>query len=242
MNDTETKLVYATAADVAAKALDVTLEQLDAAITERGEAAWALAGGSSPLGAYRLLADRDTGIDWSAVTGVIGDERHVPLDDPNSNWGQISAVLLGAGPTGVMRQVRPNPAGSVEQFAADYAEQLGALVPASGIAPRLDVVWLGVGEDGHTLSLFPGHPDAVETGELVRAVHDSPKPPPERFTLALTALTDVGTAIIFATGAAKREALARAAADDLPIARVAAHIASHGGSVIWLFDEAAHSG
>ena len=226
--------------EVAEAAVNLTIDTLRQAIASRGSATWVLAGGTSPTSAYRNLVARDNEtVEWSKVSAAIGDERHVPLSHSDSNWGQISPLLFGGGVTGGIRQIVPNTSGSVDEVAADYSRQLEALAIDGEDVPRIDLIWLGVGEDGHTLSLFPGHPDFEETGELVRSVRNSPKPPPERITLTLRALSNVGVAIIFATGAGKRDALARAEADGLPIARVAAHVESLGGSVEWLYDRAA---
>ena len=233
------KYVYADANAVADTAIEVTLQTLRSAIADHGSAVWVLAGGTSPMSAYRKLSSSNDAFDWPKVTAVIGDERHVPLDDSNSNWGQISAVLFSGAQTARIVGIAPDASVSVLDSAQDYSRKLESLGGAVKGIPRLDVVWLGVGEDGHTLSLFPGHPDFVDNGRAVRAVHNSPKPPPNRITLTLRALSNVGQAIVFATGAGKRDALARATQDRLPIALAAEHIEASGGRVTWLFDAAA---
>ncbi|MDQ1129979.1 6-phosphogluconolactonase [Microbacterium sp. SORGH_AS_0888] len=230
----------ATAADVAAEAARDAIDTLAAAIERHGSAVWVLAGGSSPMAAYRIISsEHSDAVDWSRVHVLIGDERAVPLDDPDSNWGTIAPVLLTAGLDAVIR-LRPEVERPAEEAARRYADVLSALPATASGAPRLDLVWLGVGEDGHTLSLFPGHPDFRPTDELVAVVHDSPKPPPTRITLTLAAMAGAQRAVVFATGAAKREALAEALAEgQLPIAVVAGRVVDAGGEVVWLFDEAA---
>lgn len=214
---------------------------LSIAIEERGQATWVLAGGSSPMAAYRLLvSDYAEAIDWSKVTVLIGDERSVPVDDPESNWSQIDAVLFGAGPTASMIQLRPEVELPAEKAAERYEATLRDLPTDIEGVPLFDLVWLGVGEDGHTLSLFPGHPDFLPTEHLVIPVHNSPKPPATRITLTLRSLEATSRAIIFAVGAGKKAALAKALEDGrLPIAQAASRIEQYGGYVTWLFDQAA---
>jgi 6-phosphogluconolactonase len=107
--------------------------------------------------------------------------------------------------------------------------------------PKLDLVWLGMGEDGHTLSLFPGQEFLDESSELVLPIHNSPKPPPDRISLSLKALKNVTQCFILAQGAGKAEVVARALKQDLslPIARAIKTIESGGGKVNWIIDKAA---
>lgn len=227
--------------DAANAAVLDAIASLSIAIEERGQATWVLAGGSSPMAAYRLLvSDYAEAIDWSKVTVVIGDERSVLVDDPDSNWGQIGSVLFSDGPTASMIQLRPEVELSAEDAARRYEEVLRHLPADAAGVPLFDLVWLGVGEDGHTLSLFPGHPDFMPTEHLVIPIHNSPKPPATRITLTLHALEATSRAIIFAVGAGKKAALAEALEDGrLPIAQAATRIEQYGGYVTWLFDQAA---
>lgn len=233
--------MFSAPTDVANAAVLDAIATLSIAISERGQATWVLAGGSSPMAAYRqLVAEYATALDWSKVIAVIGDERLVPTSDADSNWGQISALLFSVGPTASMTQLRPEIELPAEEAARRYEAALQRLPADEEGAPYLDLVWLGVGEDGHTLSLFPGHPDFTPTEQLVIPVHNSPKPPSTRITLTLRALEATSRAIIFAVGSGKKAALARAMAEgQLPIARAASHIEQYGGYVTWLFDEAA---
>jgi len=202
-------------ADLAA---DVVAEDLRAAVEARGTARIALAGGSTPRPVYQALATRD--LPWAKVEVFFGDERAVPPDDPESNFAMAHASLLSH-----------VPAGRVERIEGEREDAVARYVEALGSAP-LDLVLLGMGDDGHTASLFPessGDPDA----RVVRT--ESPKPPPQRISLGLRALNEARRALFLVTGAAKsrrvQEVLETGSA--LPAAKIL------GAS--WLLDEAAAS-
>lgn len=171
-----------------------------------------LAGGTTPLAAYRLLAGADAG--WPRWEVWFGDERCLPPDDPGRNSLAARLALLERVPI-APRHIHPIPAElGPEAAAAAYAPLVAAAFP-------FDLVLLGMGEDGHTASLFPGRPPTGEA--LVIPVRDAPKPPPERVSLTPAALGRCRRMLVLVTGAGKREALAawRAGA-DLPVARAAA--------------------
>ena len=219
------------------------MADLEAAVEAHGTATWVLTGGSTPAAAYRRLAAHDlrAGVEWDRVRVAMGDERCVPPDHPDSNWGQAAAALLDHVPVPAHHLLRPQGELGAEPAADAYQATLAALPAAPGGAPRLEVVWLGVGEDGHCLSLFPGRPE-VEVGDrLVVPVHDSPKPPPDRVSLTLAALAGTERLLVLAAGAGKAGAVARARAGDdrLPVTRAVAAVRSAGGSVTWLLDRAA---
>jgi 6-phosphogluconolactonase len=148
------------------------------------------------------------------------DERAVPADDPASNYGLARRLWLD--PAGIggdrVHPMTPGDGALDAAVRASERELLGAL----GAPPALDVALLGVGEDGHVASLFPGHPALLETG-WVSAVSDAPKPPPRRITLTLAALLLARRVAIGAFGQAKARVVAEALCDDrspLPLARV----------------------
>jgi 6-phosphogluconolactonase len=190
----------------AIRAADVLARLMAEAQAQRGVAHVALAGGTTPRRAYELLAERVA--DWSAVALWFGDERCVPADDPESNYRMVTESLLSRvelDPARVHRiagELGPDPA------AEAYARELRATIPATeeGI-PSLDVALLGLGEDGHTASLFPGSP-ALDAEDLCAGVHDAPKPPPERVTLTLRTLGGARRCLLLATGASKAHAVA----------------------------------
>jgi len=229
--------------ELAEAAARAAMADLEAAVEAHGTATWVLTGGSTPAAAYRRLAAHDlrTGVEWDRVRVAMGDERCVPPDHPDSNWGQAAAALLDHVPVPGHHLLRPQGELGAEAAAGAYQAVLAALPAAPGGAPRLEVVWLGVGEDGHCLSLFPGRPE-VEVGDrLVVPVHDSPKPPPDRVSLTLAALAGTERLLVLAAGPAKAGAVARAQAGDdrLPVTRAVAAVRKGGGSVTWLLDRAA---
>jgi 6-phosphogluconolactonase len=171
----------------------------------------------------------------------MGDERCVPVGHPDSNWGQAAAALLDHVPVPASPLLRPQGELGPEAAADAYQAALGELPPAPGGTPRLEVVWLGVGEDGHCLSLFPGRPEGEVADRLVIPVHHSPKPPPERVSLTLAALAGTERLLVLAAGPAKADPVARARAGDdrLPLTRAVETVRAAGGSVIWLLDRAA---
>ena len=227
-------------AEAAARA---AVADLEAAVEAHGTASWVLTGGGTPVAAYRRLAASDlrAGVEWERIRVAMGDERCVPVTDPDSNWGQAAAALLDHVPVPASHLLRPQGELGAEAAADAYQAALAELPPAPGGTPRLEVVWLGVGEDGHCLSLFPGHPELEVTDRLVVGVHDSPKPPPDRVSLTLAALAGTERLLVLAAGEAKAEPVARARAGDdrLPLTRAVAAVRAAGGSVTWLLDRAA---
>ena len=198
---------------VAREAARCILKAADRAITARGKFSIVLAGGGTPESTYRLLVDADT--DWSKWRIYFGDERCLPVDDAERNSVMAASAWLDhvAIPTD---QIHPMQA---QQGAEVGASAYRLLV--AGALP-FDMVLLGMGEDGHTASLFPGqiHSDS----ELVHAVHDAPKPPPDRISLSRNALSNCSELLILVTGAGKQQAVTRwKQGKDLPIATIGAH-------------------
>jgi 6-phosphogluconolactonase len=235
--------VVADAAALAEAAARHAVADLETAAQAHGSATWVLTGGTTPAAAYRRLAAHDLrgGIEWDRIRVAMGDERAVPTGHPDSNWGQAAAALLDHVPVPDHHLLRPRGELPPERAADAYQAALRTLPPAPGGGPRLEVLWLGVGEDGHCLSLFPGRPELEVTDRLVVAVHHAPKPPPDRLSLTLAALAGVEHLLVLATGDGKAAAVAggRRGDPDLPVARAAAAVRRAGGTVTWLLDRAA---
>lgn len=187
------------------------------ALDRRGVAHLALSGGTTPRTAYQSLAGLLD--DWSAVELWYGDERCVAPDDPESTHRLVAESLLAHIAGRAPREHRVRGELGPEAAAREYAEELRAAVaPAEpGGLPVLDVSLLGIGEDGHTASLFPGHPEVEDSsGAFCLPVRDSPKPPPERVTLSLPVLQAARCSLLLVAGAAKAAALAAALAGPDP--------------------------
>lgn len=221
--------------ELAEAVAEQTIALLEHAIEKYGNATWVLAGGTAPMLAYQVIAKEYLDeIDWSKVIILIGDERIGPLDGPDNNWHQIEQILLHVIPA---NKLRPDSDNEPIVAARQYEIKIEQLPKTSSGLPRLDVVWLGIGQDGHTLSLFPNHASLLPTNKLVIPVADSPKPPSDRITLTFHALTGTGTALIITSGNDKRQAVTDArAGGHTPIALASRIITTHGGHVRWLID------
>lgn len=180
------------------------------AISEHGKFKLVLAGGGTPEKVYRLLADSDA--DWANWHIYYGDERCLPADHQDRNSLMASRVFLDkvAIPA---NQIFTIPAELGPEVAADRYKL------AVSKAGMFDMVLLGMGEDGHTASLFPGHQHQQD--ELVHAVYNSPKPPPERVSISAKALSNTRELIFLITGANKQEAVSQwRSGSDLPVATI----------------------
>ena len=183
----------------------------------------ALSGGGTARLAYAALAAGS--LEWPRVSVLFGDERWVPVTDPESNEGMARATLLDRVAPGVVHSLRD--AGTTIDAAADaYDALLHTLGP-------VDLVHLGLGPDGHTASLFPGAAALAERERWVVPTGDDLHPHP-RLTFTYPALARARLVVFTVAGAGKRDALARVrAGDDVPAAHVEAD------RVVWLVDMAA---
>ena len=187
-----------------------------AAIAARGRFALAIPGGSVVQLLARGLAAPVAAANWHVFWT---DERCVPLSDPQSNFRRAETELLP-----LLAGARVHP---IRGSAADYENEIAPFLP-------LDLVLLGVGEDGHVASLFPGNPATRETARLVADVHGAPKPPPDRVTLTFPVLNAARETLVVAAGAGKAGIVGRvfSAPGGLPAQRLS-------GSPRWLLDRAA---
>lgn len=197
----------------------------------------ALSGGSSPKPLYRLLGAEPyrSQIAWDRVEFYWGDERFVPHDHPDSNFGMAKDLMLSHI---AALNVFPMPTDTDPQDCADRYEALlksrygqKTLDPGK---PFFDVNLLGIGEDGHTASLIPGQPVLEECARWVAPVMHGRSE--VRLTLTYPAIESSRIVMFLATGTAKADVIARARSGDmtLPAARVAPH-----GELIWFLDRAA---
>ncbi|THV30667.1 6-phosphogluconolactonase [Glycomyces paridis] len=224
-------------ADVLADAVAARLiNRLADAQAQRGSASVVLTGGRIAAKVYaNVLASGIRGVvDWSRVDFWWGDERFLPSGDPERNETQAREAFLDHLPVDPER-VHPMAASDVvdtpEEAASLYSAELETAAGGTGV-PAFDLVLLGIGEDGHVASLFPGNAALDAAGSAV-GVHHSPKPPPERVSLTLEALNTAAAAWIIASGPGKAEAVDEALSKrELPAGLVEAQ-----GHTRWLIDK-----
>lgn len=241
-NPMSKQIIEKDALAVAEMAATKTVNFLQQTIESNGEAIWVLAGGSSPMLAYQLIAAKySQSIDWTKVKLVLGDERCVPTDHNDSNWFQINKVFISKLPFQPSNIFRPPAELGPHEGAKQYQLTIENLQHTEDEIPIFDLVWLGIGEDGHTLSLFPGHSNLEIKDKLVIPVYDSPKPPPERISFTLRALGSTKHCMIMVCGSAKSHVVhqIRSGNAKLPIMRAGAEIEAGGGTVEWIIDQAA---
>ena len=202
--------------------------ELTSAIAERGSCAVCLAGGRTPEPVYRALAV-ESGIAWERVDVFFTDERAVLPEHPDSNYRMVRLALLSR-VTIPPARVHRMEAERVDRDAAarDYAQALPA---------RLDVIVLGIGQDGHTASLFPGSP-AMDERRLVVPVVGA-KPPAERLTITPPVIGRARRVAMIATGGDKAAMVARAVEGPDDPKAIPAQLARRGS---WFLDEAAAAG
>jgi 6-phosphogluconolactonase len=197
-----------------------------ATIAQEGRVSVALAGGTTPRAAYEALA-KIPGIDWDRVDVYFGDERAVPPNDPDSNYQMAQAALFSRVPL--------LPA-NIHRIHGEQPDQDAAARAYEAILPeRISIVILGIGDDGHTASLFPGSPALNERSRRVLPVV-GPKPPPRRLSVTPPVIESAGLCIVLATGAGKADAVARALRGPLDIMSTPSGLARGG---LWLLDHAA---
>ena len=225
------------AAQLARRCAERVAALIDLALDQRDRAQIALSGGSTPAAAYRLL-NREH-LPWNRVDVVLGDERWVPASDPASNARMLAETLLAADGPGAGARFHPvptqldTPEASVEAF-EQYVRQL-----CPGDPPVFDVMLLGLGDDGHTASLFPGTP---ATTVRDRAVTIGAGKGLERITLTAPVLSAAHQVIVLVSGEGKRQALQRLLDPTEPPERTPAKLVQPRSPVLVLADAAAAEG
>lgn len=197
----------------------------------------AISGGSLP----KLIAPALTSeplrsqIDWESWHVFFADERCVPLDHPDSNARLVRAVLFDHVSLPPAQLYTLNDSLAPADAARDYEQKLQRLFGSE--RPRFDLILLGMGEDGHTASLFPDHPLLKESQHPVAAIFNSPKPPPERITLTLPVLCNARHVAFVAAGAGKSAVLPQVLAPNSPLP--AGLVQPVSGTLDWFVDEVA---
>jgi len=222
-------MVVADLRALARRAAERIVESVRRAVAARGASAVALAGGETPRPVYETLAASALAgaVPWGAVDWYFADERAVPADDPESNHRMVRETLLASRPEALARLHRmPADADDAEAAAAEYAR----LLP-----DPLDLVVLGMGEDGHTASLFPGSPALdVRAARVVPVM--GPSVPFRRMTITPPVIDSAREVLVLVAGAGKAETLARVLGGPLDVRALPAQLALRG---TWIVDAAA---
>lgn len=232
--------VYPDAPALARGAAELFLRTGRAALDDRGAFTVALAGGSTPRAMYEILAADPRGIDWPGVEIFFGDERCIPPEHPDSNSGAARRALLSRVPLDPAH-IHPMRGALGPRAAADDYEQLLRRRFAGPDPTTFDLVLLGMGVDGHTLSLFPGHNFAADQRRwCVPAVAPPASPVRDRVTLTLDAVARARAACFLIAGPDKAAALRRVrAAPPAGDPRTPASLVRCRSPVTWLTDRAA---
>jgi 6-phosphogluconolactonase len=216
---------------------------LTQAIRLQGYANFLLSGGSTPVGVYQALAsDQFRGlVDWKEVHFFWGDERCVPPDNESSNYKKAFEVLLSNIPADSQKTHRIKGELDPKDAAEDYRHLLANLAPAGMSWPIFDVALMGLGEDGHTASLFPGsiNPDE-NTSPVIPVTANYQNRPAHRVTLTPLAFNTSRNVIFLAAGESKAVALQKALSDDEDLENIPIHrIRPAAGIIIWHIDSSA---
>jgi len=231
-----TVLTYDTPDELASATADRLAAALASAQAAKGTASVVLTGGRT--GNAVLAALRSATLDWSSLDVYWGDERFLPAGDPERNETQARAALLDHVPVSPARVHPMAPSDGELGDDPDAAAEAYAVLLAD--VATFDVCLLGVGEEGHTASIFPHSPAVEESARAVVAVRDCPKPPPTRVSLTLPTIRRATEVWLMTTGAAKAEpvaaALAGAGEVDIPAAG-----ARGKRDTLWILDKSAAS-
>lgn len=237
MNEQAVSILHDFAADAAA----IFVADLAAAVRQRGVASIVLSGGGTPLSVYRRMAASKDIAFWRNTHVFWGDERLVPPDDSGSNYRAAREMLLSEVPilADNIHRIKGELPG--EEAAVDYMEQLRAWAAAHdpgapNLWPRFDVVLLGLGEDGHTASLFPGSP-MVAGAPVIAVSADYQGRPAGRVTLTPPVFNDARHIYFLVSGTGKADAVYNTLNQDDPVRLPAQRICAREDGVLkWLLD------
>lgn len=220
----------------------VLLELCLGEIARKGYFTVVLSGGSTPLGLYSLLASAEfrERVAWKDIHFFWGDERCAPPDDELSNYGAAMREMFSKVdvPEGNIHRMRGEAPPS--EAALEYEREIKDFFRERGAAaPSFDMVFLGLGEDGHTLSLFPGSGALTERERLVvesLAGDDGPV----RLTMTLPLVNTAGVCAFLVSGKGKSRIL-RAVMEDESVRYPAGMVAPRSGNLVWFVDKGAAS-
>jgi len=262
------QVIIAKPGQIASSAVEMLVSAIEQAITLRGSAYVALSGGTVPNQMWRIL--RQSRLDYTKIHWFWADERMVDYELEQSNfgvaWREWLRTIEGSDQEMLNRQagstmnvypmlgwqLRPSPSGSplrkgknnqnyLESCIRDYTKQLEILPRNLDGMPCFDLILLGMGEDGHTASLFPMNmEDDLKNQAWVIGLDNSPKPPKERLSLNYPVLTAAGELLFVVAGESKARAV-REIVSQRSIDYPAGVVSAGASEVCWLLDEAAAS-
>lgn len=218
------------------RALELVLAQMHSSISERGQCTIALSGGSTPKPLYEAIASQN--LPWEKIHVFWGDERYVPPDHPDSNQGMarcawLDKVNIPAANIHPMPTLAGDPAADASKHEAELRE---FFTSAPGEFPRLDIILLGMGDDGHTASLFP-HTEALLVSDRLITVGNKDGQPRLTFTAPL--INAARCVIFVVAGANKRPALAQVFAPQGDEMTYPSRLIQPAGELWWLLDDSA---
>ncbi len=214
------------------------------AIQTHGRFLLALSGGSTPKSLYQTLASPEWRgrFDWPNILFLFGDERCIPPDHPESNFKMAQATLfqplnIQADHIFRMKGEHENPIAAAEEYEAELRTMTHCAAPH---LPTIDLVLLGLGEDGHTASLFPGTAAVQERNKVV-TVGQAPTGVRSRITLTLGVLNHAAVILFLVTGQGKASMVRRIVKPESEADRAlpAARIAPESGRLVWMLDQSA---
>jgi 6-phosphogluconolactonase len=230
---------------VASAAADEFVARAKRAIAHHGRFTVALSGGSTPKTMHTILAERSAKnpklVDWARVQILFGDERHVPPDHPDSNYRMARETLLSKVPIpadNIHRMRCENP--DAAKAAEEYDRELVAVFQLKGEdqLPRFDLIFLGMGPDGHTASLFPGTTAVHELKKRVVA-NWVPKFDTWRVTLTRPVINQAECVLLMVCGPDKAQALSEVMGQGNPDIYPVKYVQPTHGELIWLVDRTA---
>jgi len=230
--------IFKSLEELSVHAAEIFVEQAEQAIQERGRFLAALNGGGTPARLFQLLAaEFREKVEWHSVHVFWGDERCVPSGDPESSYGQARDLLLRHVPIHETNVHRIKGELPPAEAADEYVQTLKQYALPPHDWPRFDLVYLGMGEDGHTASLFPGSPIEVKDPVVPVTAHYQDRPA-ERITLTPPVFNHAHMVVFMAIGEKKAETLAEVLSGRYnPERYPAQRIDAKDGKLVWLVDE-----
>jgi 6-phosphogluconolactonase len=230
--------IYENVRELSEAAARVFVEKARRSIDESGRFAVALAGGTTPKATYEILVREyggPKGLDWSKVHVFFGDERTVPPDHEDSNYRMAQEALLSRVPVGSVHRMRGelDPREAATLYEKDLEEFFGG-------PPVLDLVLLGMGEDGHTASLFPRTP-ALDVCDRWVVENPVEKLDTTRLTLTVPSVNAASAVNFLVSGEGKADALKKILEEVAEPQEYPANLIQPAGELVWMVDAAAAS-